>query len=112
MRCHYCSRHRTPHEIINIGTGGAKICWNCYEWHVKALGVLAGHPPPGCQECGVTFTQLKEITPGGNVRMYLHPKDGMYQVLCRRCSDRYTPKRLDLYGDTQFGWNRKLKGAK
>lgn len=88
------------------------MCWSCYEWHGKALAMLAGHPPPGCQECGVTFDHLKRITPGGNVRMYLHPKDGIYQILCRTCSDRYTPKRLDLYGDTQFGWDHKLKGAK
>jgi hypothetical protein len=112
VRCHYCSKFRSPHEIVNIGTGGAMMCWHCLEWHKEALMVLAGHPPPGCQECGVTFAELKGIDPGGNVRMYVHPKDGLYQVLCKPCSDAYLPKRVDLYGDTQYGWDKKLKGAK
>lgn len=44
--------------------------------------------------------------------MFLHWKDGVYQVLCRACSDRYERKRLDLYGDTVHGHLKKLKGAK
>ena len=112
VQCPYCSKWRSPAEIIPIGTGGAKICWHCYEWHHQALKMLAGQPPPGCQECGVSFEALEKAAPGGNVRMYVHPKDGIYQVLCRRCSDAYTRKRVDLYGDTKFGWDRKLKGAK
>jgi hypothetical protein len=50
--------------------------------------------------------------PDGNIPMYLHPKDGIYQVLCRCCSDEYERERLDLYGDTLHGELKKLKGAK
>lgn len=111
-RCHYCSEFRRPDELIRIGTGGAVMCWKCYEWHQRALRMFAGDPPPGCQVCGITFQQLSENAPGGDIRMYVHPKDGVYQVLCKQCSDAYTRKRVDLYGDTVFGELMKLKGAK
>jgi hypothetical protein len=45
----------------------------------------------------------------GNVGMYLHQKDGVYQILCRSCSDHYVRQRVDLYGDTEFGDRLKLK---
>lgn len=102
-RCHYCSKFRSPAEIQPIGTGGAKICWRCLEWHDEALRMLNGRGAPrGCQDCGVTFAELKART-AADVRMYLHQKDGIYQILCRLCSDRYIPKRRDLYGPTLFG---------
>jgi len=112
IRCHYCSRNRSPHEIIPIGTGGAVMCFHCYEWHQHALRAFQGQPPPGCQECGLTFAQLSDLTPGVDIRMCVVPKDGLYQVLCKSCSDAYVRKRVDLFGDTQFGWQQKLKGAK
>lgn len=105
-RCHYCSHFRSAEEIYPIGVGGAQICLRCLEWHGKAIGMLAGTPPPGCQECGVTFAQLRER--GGDVRMYLHQKDGIYQILCKPCSDAYIPKRRDLYGPTRFGQSLNL----
>ena len=110
VRCHYCSRARSPREVIHIGTGGAVMCWVCYEWHNRALDALGGNPPPGCQECGVTFQQLSERSPGGDsqVSMYVHPCDGIYKVFCRACSDAYVLKRVDLYRPTQYGHNRKL----
>ncbi len=91
-------------------TGGPIMCWRCYERHQKALQILAGNAPPGCQneKCGVTFQQLEERAAGGDVRMYLHFKDGIYQILCPTCSDQYVPKRVDLYGGTAFGHARKL----
>ena len=109
VKCHYCSNPRNPHEVMRM-SGGAIMCWRCWEWHQKALKMLAGNPPPGCQneKCGVTFAQLQERAGGGDVRMYLHVKDGIYQVLCRTCSDAYVPKRVDLYGHTAFGHARKL----
>jgi hypothetical protein len=108
-RCHYCSRFRHPREIVKIGTGGAKMCWHCWGWHQKVLLMLAtGKPPEGCQECGVTFDDLQAASGSGDVRMYIHPKDGIYQVLCRICSDRYVPQRVDLYRATQFGHKRKI----
>lgn len=74
--------------------------------------MLAGDPPWGCQECGVTFADLESATADGNVSMYMHTKDGIYQVLCRQCSDAYERKRLDLFGGTVYGHLKKLKGTK
>ena len=108
VKCHYCSKFRAPDQIIELGTGGAKICWHCWEWHNEALSVLAGSPPQGCQECGVTFAELRLVSGDGDVRMYLHAKDGVYQILCPACSDRYVPKRRDLYGPTLFGHRMNL----
>jgi len=79
------------------------MCRRCHEWHLQALKALAGEPPSGCQECGRSFKELEELAPGGNVRMYVHPKDGLYQILCPRCSDRYVRKRRDLVKGTPFG---------
>ena len=102
-RCHYCSKFRTAAEIVPLGFSGGKICWRCLEWHDEALRMLNGRGAPrGCQECGVTFAELK-ARPGADVRMYLHQKDGIYQILCKLCSDAYIPKRRDLYGPTRFG---------
>jgi hypothetical protein len=112
VRCHYCSRARTPAEMVGIGKGGAAMCWRCWESHLQAVQALSGAIPRGCGECAVTFAALQEAAPGGNVRMYVHWKDGIYQLLCPMCSDRYERKRLDLYGDTAYGWKNKLKGAK
>jgi len=112
VRCHYCSRFRSRSEVLRIGTGGAIMCWHCYEWHRKALQALAGAPPAGCQECGKSGRQMVEDADGaGNVRFFLHQKDGIYQILCKACSDAYERRRLDLYGDTLYGWWKKLKGA-
>jgi len=108
VECHYCSKFRNPAEIIPLGLGGAKMCWHCYQWHQKALAMLSGHPPPGCQQCGVTFAELRLRAGGVDVRMYLHAKDGIYQILCRTCSDNYVPKRRDLYGPTLFGHRMNL----
>jgi hypothetical protein len=93
-----------------IGTGGAIMCWHCLEWHERAKALFAGHPPPGCQVCGVSFAALCERQPDGDIRMYIHAKDRVYQVLCPACSDIYIRKRVDLYGATAFGHSRKLAG--
>jgi hypothetical protein len=108
VKCDYCSKFRSPREMIRM-SGGVKMCWRCWQWHQVALKVLAGVPPPGCQECGVTFAELKAAT-GGDIRMYVHVKDGIYQILCKTCSDKYVPKRVDLYGHTAFGRSQKLTG--
>lgn len=106
-RCPYCSKFRPHSEIKPIGTGGAKICFRCVEWHDKAIRMLAGAPPPGCQECGLKFSDLKEYDHLGNLRMWLHAKDGIYQILCTPCSDSYERKRADLFRETEYG---RLKG--
>jgi hypothetical protein len=102
-RCHYCSKWRAPREIQELGTGGAKICMHCLEWHFKAIRILAGNPPDGCQKCGLKFQDLKECDALGNLRMYLVVKDGIYQVLCEPCNAIYERKRADLFRETEYG---------
>lgn len=109
VKCHYCSRFRHPKEVIRM-TGGPIMCWRCWEGHQHALRLFQGQPPPGCQMCGVTFKALSDATPGTQVRMFVHWKDGIYQILCKTCSDKYIPKRVDLYGATEFGKSLKLTG--
>jgi len=117
VRCHYCSKFRHPSEVLDIGNGGAKMCLQCHEWHARSIQALAeGGVPPGCFECRATWDELRlRIAPGDNpddVKMYLTPKDGIYQLLCSTCSDAYERKRVDLLGDTAYGHLKKLKGAK
>jgi transposase-like protein len=82
------------------------ICYSCIDWHRKALDMLAGKPPPGCQQCGVTFAELDKTTLGGNLYMTVVPKDGVYQVLCPRCDLEYLRKRRDLVKNTMFAERR------
>ena len=46
---------------------------------------------------------LKAITPGEDVPLYVVPKDGLYQLLCKQCVVPYVKKRADLYKGTEFG---------
>lgn len=42
----------------------------------------------------------------GDIQLVLVMKDGIYQLLCLPCADKYRPKRRDVYGGTPF-WARK-----
>ncbi len=111
-RCHYCSRFVSPRDILPIGTGGAKMCLRCFEWHQAALQMLAGQTAFACQECARTPEELMVSAGTCNTILRVYAKDGIYQVLCLKCGDAYERKRLDLFGDTAYGEARKLKGAK
>jgi hypothetical protein len=103
VRCHYCSK-QLPAWRTHLMSGGAqRICDYCLEWHNTAIEFLAGGAIPGCQGCGATFEFLRDSTLGEEVRMYVVPKDGIYQVLCATCVRGYLPKRADLYKGTAFG---------
>jgi len=126
VRCHYCSKARPPREVVNFGgvassaragavarDGQMVMCWACYERHCETVRFLGtGEMPKGCMVCGVSMEALRVQSPDGNARLWVHWKDGIYQMLCRGCSDAYEKRRLDLYGDTAYGHLRKLKGAK
>jgi hypothetical protein len=108
-QCQYCSKFRPPGDVLTW-PGGVRICLHCYEWHKKALDLMAtGGVPDGCQACCRTFEQLDALyaDAAGNTPMYFHSKDGIYQILCPQCSEAYEQKRRDLYGATVYG---KLKG--
>jgi hypothetical protein len=84
------------------------MCARCLEWHLHALALLSGDIPPGCQECGLTFRVLQRAAGDADVRLYVVPRDGIYQVLCRRCCDLYVRSRRDLYKGTEFGFQQNL----
>lgn len=84
------------------------MCGWCLQWHMRALDLLAGKIPPGCQECGLSISVLERASVDADVRLYVVPRDGIYQVLCRRCCDVYVRSRRDLYKGTEFGFQQKL----
>lgn len=102
--CRYCAKARPAEEILT----GAGICVRCLEWHQRALDLLAGELPPGCQECGLTFERIRDATAGAEVKMYVVPRDGIYQVLCRPCCDVYVRKARTLYRGTAFAKSQNL----
>jgi hypothetical protein len=106
LRCHYCSRWRPAWCVHRLGTDAAPaqtICDHCLEWHQRALDLLAGNAMPGCQACGATWATLRDREPGIEVRLYVVPRDGIYQVLCAACVGPYVRARRDLYVGTAFG---------
>jgi len=104
-RCKLCSRYIDPRELIGDVRSGY-LCWACLERHNAALKLIAATPPRACQECGISFARLRETNP--EFRLKLHYRDGILEVLCLPCSDKYEPKRKDLYGGTQYGRIRGL----
>ena len=49
------------------------------------------------------FAALSDQAAGGDTRMYIHAKDGIYQVLCPACSDHYIAARPLPFKGTDFG---------
>jgi ribosomal protein S26 len=102
VQCNYCSKWR-PRFRVHAITNAQTICDHCLEWHLHALDFLGGAMPRGCQVCDRDWETLRDTTPGTQVRMYVVPKDGIYQLLCASCATPYVGKRGDLYRGTQFG---------
>ena len=99
--CRRCSKPRDPREFVIDPIVG--YCWHCYEHHLKAQEMLAGKLPVECGGCQRKLRELNETAPGGDVRMRMQIKDGIYQLLCIPCSDDYEAKRSDLFGGTPYG---------
>ncbi len=102
VQCNFCSRFHPSFRVHKL-TRAQTICDDCFDWHHKALEVLAGAVPDSCQSCGVKTVNFVDNDPTAQTRMYLVPRDGIYQILCRNCVETYLPKRADLYRGTEFG---------
>lgn len=102
-RCHYCSRQLPAWRTHQLTGHAQRICDDCLDWHNKAIAVLAGEGVCGCQACGASWDFLRNSQIGVEVRLYVVPRDGIYQVLCATCIRKYLPMRADLYGGTRFG---------
>jgi hypothetical protein len=102
-RCPYCSKPRSPLDFIHQ-PGGVKICHQCEQRHLEALVALSSGEFKGeCSECGLTAVQLQERNRCGPLgQMAVHFEHGKYRAMCLVCDKSYVPKRLDLYGDTDF----------
>jgi hypothetical protein len=107
VRCHYCSRELPQWRVHHL-TRAQTICDHCLEWHNHALEFLAGQIPPGCQACNSSWEFLRDSQIGVEIRMYVVPRDGIYQLLCPTCVQPYIAKRADLYRGTEFGKSLKV----
>ena len=102
-RCNWCSHFRPRYRTHSLSTGQT-ICEYCLDAHFRALDYLGGAIPDICQECLRSWKDIGERDPQAlAVKMFIHRKDGILQMLCDRCTDAYTHKRTDLYKGTQFG---------
>lgn len=106
IRCHYCGQDRHPDDIMTIGND-IKMCLACRESHVAEI--IRFHPQRECAVCHRTFDELKAMQLGDHFSVFVHWIDRSYQILCPLCDEEYVKKRADLYGDTEFGYARKLK---
>jgi hypothetical protein len=102
VQCHWCSKFRPAFRTHRL-LSNQVICDNCLDWHAHALEFLGGHLPAGCQRCQRTWAQLRDEIPGVEVRMYVVPRDGIYQLLCAACVKPYLPKQAGLFRGTKFG---------
>jgi NAD-dependent SIR2 family protein deacetylase len=109
VQCQHCSHWYPEAEIIRFGESMTR-CLKCQEAINKALEMNATQTPPSeCAHCHRGFSAIADATPGDVVEMALVMVDGVFVALCDPCERAYVEKRKDLYGDTRFGWNRKLK---
>ena len=102
LKCHWCQRWRPRGTVYRL-TSRQNMCDDCMDWHVHALEFLGGAEPRGCFQCRLSWEELKARTPGNQVRLYVVPKDGVYQLLCRGCVEPYLKKNTQLFEGTKFG---------
>jgi hypothetical protein len=118
--CHYCRKGRSPLDIIPL-PGGGKLCRQCYERHKAGVLAMSGlrangdgtfstvaPPPPECSECHLSVEELTLRHGGGDLQMAVHYENGLYRIMCAACDASYVPKRRDLYGKTEYGFQKRL----
>ena len=107
--CPYCRKFRSPLDIIHQ-PGGVKICVQCERRHNEALDAMASGRFTGeCSECGLSHEEIRaQRRCGPNGEMAVHFENGRYRAMCLECDRIYAPKRLELYGGTEFGHALKL----
>lgn len=92
--------------MLTIGES-VKMCQQCHQRH--GLKIEAFNPPDICVGCNASRAEIEARELGGKFSMFAHWRDGEYQLLCRECDAKYVQQRADLYADTRFGWERKVK---
>lgn len=77
------------------------VSWEGMRRHLEAQAALQkGDWPKQCQDCNTPFSR--------EAVLFLHHKDGLYQCLCRSCSDRYEALLRDRLRDTPYGARNQL----
>jgi hypothetical protein len=107
LRCMTCSQFVAPADVVRIGESVIQ-CWNCYDKQRTIIESFQD-PPKECVRCHASFEDLAAQVPGKPVSMFPHWIDGTFGFLCVACDQVYVQQRRDMYGDTRFGWDRKLK---
>jgi hypothetical protein len=107
-RCLITDKQVHPRDGFGFGQHGAVFySFEGYAKHREALALLNnGECPEACHECGADPQQ--SLNDQGQPALYLHLKDGIYQALCRKCSDLYEVKAKERYKETPYGAARKL----
>lgn len=103
-RCPYCTKFHSPLDLIHQ-PGGVTICSECEQRHLEALAALqAGDFLGQCSECGMKADELRAQKRCGPLgQMAVHYEHGKYRAMCLVCDSAYARKRMELYGNTEFG---------
>jgi hypothetical protein len=101
-KCPQCGKHCAPEELA----GSQPRCYQCQEWHERAVNVL--NASLGCYDCKKSWEQFRAEAGPAEVKMYIVPRDGIYQVLCRPCCDEFVRLSRALYAGTAFAEAMKL----
>lgn len=94
-RCRSCGRQLRPSSVRRFGY--ASICESCLESIEARLDEFLSRNPDRCDECGRLIRDM-ECDATGNIFMFVHMKDGVFQILCDQCSVSYAVSRKDIYG--------------
>ncbi len=105
-KCNVCQRHKPANEMVSGNEKRGYLCTACYYKHHENLRGLSRSGPRACNECGVSFALLVERKP--TATMTVHVKDGVLQILCKRCADRFEPK-APQYKGTLYGYRKGYK---
>ena len=97
-KCNYCQRFMSPVDLQAIGIGGVRMCTPCKLKSNAALEMMtADSHDRKCQDCKTPLVD----------RASLLWKDGVYQLLCKACADKFCAK-VDNYRKTRWGWVKKI----
>lgn len=111
IRCKICQKSKGKNHFVFQSDDSGNVCDDCYAWHRRAIRLLGGEIPKGCQECNRSVYEIAQASASEDVRFFVHPKDGIYQLLCARCSDAYERK-VPIYKETLYGRMKKMAGCK
>ena len=100
VKCHSCQQFYDPREVISVAN--VHTCQKCWEWHEKAIQQLVT-ATGGCPECRRSHDEIGRDYPNGEPEYVLVPKDGIYQLLCRRCEEAYALQRKEMFVGTEHG---------